>query len=695
MTGFRYKAFISYSHRDEKWAAWLHKAFESYRLPRQLVGRKTAQGTVPSKLYPVFRDRDELSSGSSLSERVSEALSQSESLVVICSPAAVASRWVNEEIRAFRQLGRGDRIFCMIVDGDPQAKTLEDSCFPPALLESAVGESVEPLAADPRSWADGKFLARLKLVAGILGVRLDELRQREQKRRRVRRVLYAAAGAIVLGLGVTSIILKVKETARRENAEALVSQMVDISKDLNSIVDLETQRTIAERLQGYLSTISERDLTTKSRLQVALVLRQLGNISRSQGQLAAALDQFSRSRDALQKLTEADPADRGVLFELGQAEFWIGYAETEMGSWDAAEAAFNRYLDVSRQLIEAEPGNAEWAMEMAFALGNLGMIEKRRAPVDVDKVLSNAKSAMEYNQMAVELDKDNDFYRVELADSHANLADAWLDVCNLGEALASRIENVSFARTFYREEPGNNRLKLRLAFSLSGLAGVQRMVGLEKESLQNLRESVNLLKQLTMSDPSNLTYRWNLHRKRASIASLLAATGAIDESWSLSASVENEMRKLLQEDQDISVVNMVEFAEFLLHYSRLAAEKGDRVLASRWLDEAVERLHDTLAEHPDSKAALEAMQLATFEFWTQRNGMLPPDGSLLPYSRVRNPDLYKGCEDAAIAARLNIIEGDKAAASVYTEYLREKGFNEPGFVRFCRVHEICEEATSP
>jgi hypothetical protein len=26
---FRYRAFISYSHRDKSWAGWLHKALET------------------------------------------------------------------------------------------------------------------------------------------------------------------------------------------------------------------------------------------------------------------------------------------------------------------------------------------------------------------------------------------------------------------------------------------------------------------------------------------------------------------------------------------------------------------------------------------------------------------------------------------------------------------------------------------
>jgi hypothetical protein len=112
MSAFQYKAFISYSHQDERWAKWLHEALESYRISRRLRG-----GEIPEKLYPVFRDRDELSSAANLNENVRTALQNSESLIVICSQASAKSRWVNEEIRIFHSLKGGDRIFTMIVAG--------------------------------------------------------------------------------------------------------------------------------------------------------------------------------------------------------------------------------------------------------------------------------------------------------------------------------------------------------------------------------------------------------------------------------------------------------------------------------------------------------------------------------------------------------------------------------------------------
>src|ERR1700742_893341 len=101
----RYRAFISYSHRDETWARWLHRAIETYRVPSRLVGTTTAAGIIPRRLAPVFRDRDELASATDLGRKVDEALAASANLIVICSPAAATSRWVDAEVRAYKRLG--------------------------------------------------------------------------------------------------------------------------------------------------------------------------------------------------------------------------------------------------------------------------------------------------------------------------------------------------------------------------------------------------------------------------------------------------------------------------------------------------------------------------------------------------------------------------------------------------------------
>ncbi|MBL7980112.1 MAG: toll/interleukin-1 receptor domain-containing protein [Bacteroidetes Order II. Incertae sedis bacterium] len=99
---FPYWAFISYSHRDIKWAGWLHHALEHFTIPATLRTRFAGQeGEVPKRLYPIFRDKDELPTSADLGERLNNALENSGYLVVICSPHAARSEWVDAEVRHF------------------------------------------------------------------------------------------------------------------------------------------------------------------------------------------------------------------------------------------------------------------------------------------------------------------------------------------------------------------------------------------------------------------------------------------------------------------------------------------------------------------------------------------------------------------------------------------------------------------
>ncbi len=198
-SSYKYWAFISYSHRDQAWAEWLHRSIETYRVPRRLVGTPGPDGPRPRRLHPLFRDIDELPSSPDLGSAIDNALIAARYLIVICSPYAASSRWVDQEIRRFRALNRGARILCLIVDGEPNADTATErgqpECFPPS-LRGAI--DVEPIACDLRPGKETKSAARLKLIAGLLNVGLDDLRRREQHRQRVRHAVWAAASLLLI-----------------------------------------------------------------------------------------------------------------------------------------------------------------------------------------------------------------------------------------------------------------------------------------------------------------------------------------------------------------------------------------------------------------------------------------------------------------------------------------------------------------
>jgi YD repeat-containing protein len=200
---FLYDAFISYRHleRDRKWAEWLIDALERFRVPQSLQDRG-----LPPRLRKIFRDEDEVPASADLNDQIKQALLASRYLIVVCSAFTPRSKWVQREIEIFNELGRGDNVLALLTEGEP------GDSFPTPMLERhrevrdaaggtrIVKEDKEPLAADVRprkgvSERTLKRLALLRLVAVILGVKFDDLRQRDHERERRARTTSAALAA--------------------------------------------------------------------------------------------------------------------------------------------------------------------------------------------------------------------------------------------------------------------------------------------------------------------------------------------------------------------------------------------------------------------------------------------------------------------------------------------------------------------
>lgn len=382
---YKYKAFISYSHQDERWAGWLHKTLETYRTPKHLAGKATDFGPIPASLTPVFRDRDELPTSPDLSQQIQSALEASENLIVICSPAAASSRWVDQEVRKFKQLGRSARIFCLIVDGDPGAEGTEQDCFSPALRQrydeagNPLDKKAEPIAADARRSADGKARARLKILAGLLGLGLDELRQRELQRRLRRMfaisIASTAATVVAIVLALNAFMARDEAQQRRQQAESLLEFMVvDLRDSLTPLGRLDLLEAVGERAMEYFSIIDLEDLTDDELLHQTRVITQIGEIRFEQLEyddaLASFMDAYKRSRI----LQASDPTDDNRLFNRGQAEFWVGYVHWMAGDRDESATWLNRYRTSSEELVEMDPANTTWQREVAYAHHNLGVL---------------------------------------------------------------------------------------------------------------------------------------------------------------------------------------------------------------------------------------------------------------------------------------------------------------------------------
>ena len=184
---YEYFAFISYKHEDMRWAKWLQQQIETYRLPA--IIRKQAPH-LPKQIRPVFRDQTDISTGPLL-QNLRQELQDSRYLIVLCSPAAAKSEWVNREVQHFIDMGRAERIIPFVVAGTPNAANPEEECFPAILRgaeQSMLGVSVPEL---------GKEKAFIKVVAKLLGLKFDQLWDRHRRRQRRQRLVRGLTAAVL------------------------------------------------------------------------------------------------------------------------------------------------------------------------------------------------------------------------------------------------------------------------------------------------------------------------------------------------------------------------------------------------------------------------------------------------------------------------------------------------------------------
>ncbi len=230
-----YTAFISYRHvsPDADIAKKLASYIENFSIPAQI---KSSRGI--KRMGRVFRDQDELTLSTDLGEDIHRALENSDWLICICSPKYLASRWCMEELRYFISLGKQDHILTVLAEGEPSESFPPELCF---REEDGRTIEIEPLAADVRADTIDVSIKKLKseklrLIATMLGISYDDLRQRARRRRtRIAAGLITAAFAALAGFLGYTVHKNAEITAQRN--EALTAESKWLAKSANEALD--------------------------------------------------------------------------------------------------------------------------------------------------------------------------------------------------------------------------------------------------------------------------------------------------------------------------------------------------------------------------------------------------------------------------------------------------------------------------
>jgi WD40 repeat protein len=360
----RYDAFLSYSHAaDGKLAPALQRALHRFARPWNRM-----------RALRVFRDTTSLAATPELWPTIVAALGQSSHFLLLASPRAAASKWVQREVQWWFANRPAGKLFVLLTAGtiawDEDTRDF-DWKLTTALPDLVRGKfQSEPLYVD-LTWADDQDhlslqntrfrQAILDIAAPLHGKDKDQLDGEDvhqfRRTRRLRAAAMAGLGALALAT-TTAAVVAVKERnlaiaqarialSRQLAAEALAGDTrldvaILLAAAANRLSETPQARAALQRLLMRTPTVS--GVLASDRPEQRLAFSPDGRLLASApGNFADLDDQvvYIWSIDALQLVGELRPAEKhgkaqAIAFHPDGKTLAVGYFDGAIVLWDVA-----------------------------------------------------------------------------------------------------------------------------------------------------------------------------------------------------------------------------------------------------------------------------------------------------------------------------------------------------------------------
>jgi tetratricopeptide (TPR) repeat protein len=580
---FKYRAFLSYSHRDTAWAKWLHSRLEGFRIDQDLIGRATPVGAVPQTLRPIFRDREDFSGGYTLTEATITALDASAALIVLCSTVSAGRPAVNEEVRLFRSRHPDRPVIPVIIDG-----TWPDN-FPPALRYELAADGtttdrpITILGPDLRENADGKNLGFAKTVAGLTGLAPDDVYRRAERERRKQARLRAGVAAVIVALAIVG-----------GGSYWRSYQQEETLKEISALVDKYSPVPSAQAAPGAKQSLTQaitsivEGAATDPRYAQALALLKAGkpeeaepllkavaedrerragqdakdaaSAYRNLASIAAASDP-GRARDYYARAAQLDPSDIDGLYQNGWfqelagqldaaqaayaqviatakpgaddqdlvwAKFGMGDIKQHRGDLGAALVIYREVESIAERLAKSDPGNPSWQRELAVSYGKVG--EVLVAQGNLPEALASHQASLAIMDGLTKSDPGNPDWQRELAVSYAKIGDVQQRQHNLPAALAAYQAGQAIFERLAKADPNNTDWQDDLSVSYARIGDVQVAQGDFSGALKSNRDSLAIAERLAKSDTGNARWQRELAVSYNNVGNVQMAQGDLQDA---------------------------------------------------------------------------------------------------------------------------------------------------------------------
>lgn len=543
---FYYWAFISYSSKDLKWAKWLHKSLETYRLPKKFVGQQIPSGDpAPKRFHPIFHDREDLPASSDITKELEKILAASRFLIVVASPNSAASLWVNREIEFFIRLGKIDQIFTIIIDGEPNNEHGME-CFAPAL------KNINPLAADVRQHGDGKINAKLKLLAGMLGIGFDGLKHRD-----MRRWIFRLSAALSIFIIITIIVIGLGLYAERQRKRAITADMLSIATmftgdDLAEFLIFDLREEFEKIGRGDSGTISRaKNLVDRYFEDVRKMWPNIGDVRASS--IHRILEKrFSVGREYLRNKQpdEALTAYHSFFKILkysydytGDTRFynkWKFWSHLKVAEALTAQLALRKAIEEYQKSLEF----IQYVQGESLGLENGDPIELHRRIGYLLESMGEAKKALDEYKQSLDIARRA---------VKQNPKDEWKH--HLVYAI-----HFDISRAYLLD----NQLDLSLIERKKGLSIINKIIEQDQVLSKNHMEFWSYLKEIGIKKPPDDIWIEELSKTYQGISEVELARGNIDEAYIQVNKAKTISDSLIEQDKENADIQKLKLRNYML-----------------------------------------------------------------------------------------------------------------------------------
>jgi tetratricopeptide (TPR) repeat protein len=239
---------------------------------------------------------------------------------------------------------------------------------------------------------------------------------------------------------------------------------------------------------------------------------------------AGDLAESDRAAQHLLTLAESDKDDHDTIW----AHSILGDISVAHGDLLNAQDIYRDSLAIADRSAKSGPGNAGWQRDLSVSHAKLGDVLV--AEGDLKGALKSYQDGLEIIDRLAKSDPGNTGWQLDLAVSHDNVGDVLTARSDFPEALSSRRSAHDIFDRLAKSDPGNSYWQRELSVSDNKIGDVLVSEGDLTGAVKSYRDALAIRDRLAKSDPGNVRWQRDLCVSNERIGEMYLRQGDREEA---------------------------------------------------------------------------------------------------------------------------------------------------------------------